>query len=70
MPRRASLLLGVAWLALAAPLRTAEDPAVALPPFLVEELTKGPPWRYTQAIGYEILARCSDSTTRRQPQEA
>ncbi len=50
---------------LAVPLRAAEDQAVALPPFLVEEMSKGPPWRYTEAIGYEVLARCSDATTRR-----
>lgn len=63
MKRLWRVLLAVGWVA--APLRAAEDQAVALPPFLVEELTKGPPWRYTQAIGYEVLARCSDATTRR-----
>ncbi len=38
---------------------------VALPPFIVEEPTKGPPWRYTEAMGYEVLSRCSDATTKR-----
>ncbi|MBL9212305.1 MAG: hypothetical protein JNL92_17730, partial [Opitutaceae bacterium] len=42
-----------------------ERPVVALPPFLVEEATKGPPWRYAEAMGYEILSRCDDRTTRR-----
>lgn len=41
------------------------EAAVALPPFIVEELAKGPPWRYAQAPGYEILSRCNDSTTQR-----
>ena len=45
----------------------AQEPerAVALPPFIVEELAKGPPWRYAEAPGYEILSRCNDATTRR-----
>jgi len=38
---------------------------VALPPFIVEEPTKGPPWRYAEAMGYEVLSRCSDATTKR-----
>ena len=38
--------------------------AVVLPPFIVEEGTKGPPWRYAQMPGFEILSRCGDSTTR------
>lgn len=63
MNRFRFLLVSVALLA--PPLRAAEDQAVALPPFLVEELAKGPPWRYTEAMDYEILARCSDTTTRR-----
>ena len=43
----------------------AEDPAVvALPPFMVEEATKGPPWRYAQSPDFEILSRCDDTTTR------
>lgn len=41
------------------------DVPVALPPFIVEEPTKGPPWRYTPAMGYEVLSRCNDATTRR-----
>jgi hypothetical protein len=43
----------------------ADERPVALPPFLVEEATKGPPWRYGEAMGYEILSRCRDATTRR-----
>ncbi len=32
------------------PARAASDePVVALPPFLVEEIAKGPPWRYAEA---------------------
>lgn len=38
---------------------------IALPPFIVEEPTKGPPWRYTEAMGYEVLSRCNDATTKR-----
>ena len=34
----------------------AERP-VALPPFIVEEASKGPPWRYAESDGYEILSR-------------
>jgi hypothetical protein len=45
--------------------RAAEDAPVSLPPFLVEEVAKGPPWRYTEAMGYEVLSRCNDATTRR-----
>lgn len=45
--------------------RAAEEPAIALPPFLVEEAAKGPPWRYASVPGYEILSRCDDGTTRR-----
>lgn len=42
-----------------------EERPVALPPFIVEEATKGPPWRYAEAMGYEVLSRCSDGVTRR-----
>lgn len=52
--------------AFALPLFAADEPAfVALPPFLVEEAQKGPPWRYAAPPGYEVLSRCSDSVTRR-----
>ena len=37
---------------------------VALPPFMVEEAAKGPPWRYAQSPDFEILSRCDDPTTR------
>jgi tetratricopeptide (TPR) repeat protein len=56
----AFLLLGLAGLAM----RGADETAVALPPFIVEEASKGPPWRYGEAMGYEILSRCNDKTTR------
>lgn len=47
------------------PARAAEEAKViALPPFMVEELAKGPPWRYAQSPDFEILSRCSDGTTR------
>ena len=51
-----------AWLGAAVP---PGDEAVALPPFIVEETAKGPPWRYGEAMGFEILSRCNDATTRR-----
>ncbi|MEY2878819.1 MAG: hypothetical protein RLZZ15_1199 [Verrucomicrobiota bacterium] len=46
--------------------RSAEsaETVVALPPFLVEEIGKGPSWRYAALDGFEVLSRCSDSTTR------
>ena len=59
--RRAPLLL----LLLLARLAAQGDDAVALPPFLVEAQVKGRPWRHGEAMGYEILSRCSDGTTRR-----
>lgn len=47
------------------PVRAAEEAAVvALPPFMVEEVAKGPPWRYGQSPDFEILSRCDDRTTR------
>jgi hypothetical protein len=46
-------------------LRAADEAPVALPPFIVEEAAKGPPWRYAEAMGYEILSRCSDKVTRK-----
>lgn len=58
----------VALAACAFPLRAAESSSaapVALPPFFVEEIAKGPPWRYASAMGYEILSRCDERTTRR-----
>ena len=52
-------------LAASGPGRAAEAPGiVALPPFMVEEATKGPPWRYAQSPDFEILSRCDDTTTR------
>ena len=44
---------------------SAQEAAVSLPPFLVEEAAKGPPWRHGEAMGFEILSRCADATTRR-----
>ena len=43
----------------------AESNVVALPPFIVEEAHKGPPWRYAEITGFEVLSRCSDSTTQK-----
>src|SRR5688500_15028114 len=43
----------------------ADDNPVSLPPFIVEEAAKGPPWRYAETPGYEILSRCNDAITRR-----
>jgi hypothetical protein len=57
-----ALALGAARARAAAP---AEEAPIALPPFLVEEPAKGPPWRFAEAMGYEILSRCDDATTRR-----
>jgi hypothetical protein len=59
--RRAPLLL----LLLLARLAAQSDEAVALPPFLVEAQIKGRPWRHGEAMGFEILSRCADGTTRR-----
>ena len=43
----------------------ADEPGVvALPPFMVEEAAKGPPWRYAESPDFEILSRCNDATTR------
>ncbi len=42
----------------------ADEGVVALPPFMVEELAKGPPWRYAQSPDFEILSRCNEATTR------
>ena len=63
--RRLRLLTSVCFGLLIALRGVAADDAVALPPFIVEEATKGPPWRYAEAPGYEILSRCNDSVTRR-----
>ena len=63
-----SVILGVMSLSILGAIRAAapaEERPVALPPFIVEEASKGPPWRYAEAIGYEILSRCDDAVTRR-----
>ena len=39
------------------------DKAVELPPFVVTKLVFGPPWRYAEIPGYEILSQCSDTET-------
>jgi hypothetical protein len=64
MSRRRILFFALS-LPLARLLAAEEPAAIALPPFLVEEAHKGPPWRYAEAPGYEILSRCSDAVTRR-----
>jgi hypothetical protein len=43
----------------------AVDQPIALPPFIVEEPTKGRSWRYTEADGNEVLSRCSDPVTQK-----
>lgn len=65
LPRSRRLCCALVALAAAFPLRSAESAPVALPPFFVEEIAKGPPWRYASAMGYEILSRCDERTTRR-----
>ena len=67
MLRRHLRLLFFALASLALPAaRAADDPGVvALPPFMVEEMAKGPPWRYAESPDFEILSRCNDTTTRR-----
>lgn len=45
----------------AAGLRAANDGAIALPPFIVEESR---PWVFAEVPGYEFLSRCSEATTR------
>lgn len=42
---------------------SAAEPAVALPPFLVEAKGPGPSWRYAQSPEFEILSRIPDATT-------
>lgn len=49
----------------AAPVKGAEESVVALPPFAVEEMAKGPPWRYAVNPDFEILSRSDDWTTKR-----
>ncbi len=45
--------------------RAADDPAVVqLPPMIVLESSKAPPWLYAKTGHREILSRCSASTTR------
>lgn len=39
------------------------EPIVQLPPFIVEQSFRGPAWRYGEIPGFEILSRCSDTTT-------
>ncbi len=60
------LLLPLAFIAWAlGSARAADEPGVvALPPFMVEEAAKGPPWRYAESPDFEILSRCNDATTR------
>ncbi len=63
--RRLFVILFTAFAASAA-LRAQDDGdrPVNLPPFIVEEASKGPPWRFAEIPGFEILSRCSDRTTR------
>lgn len=64
-------LRGVAFLALlvsaasAQPRPEADDPIIQLPPLIVEESRKtaARPWHYAEGPGFEVLSRCSESTT-------
>lgn len=49
--------------ALAAGATEPDDNVVELPPFVVTKLVFGPPWRYAEIPGYEILSQCSDTET-------
>ncbi len=40
------------------------EPVIELPPMIVTESSKGPPWLYAQTSAGEFLSRCSQSTTR------
>ncbi len=42
----------------------AESNVVVLPPFLVEEVAKGLPWRYADVAGLEVLSSCPERLTR------
>ena len=64
MRRLTPLIAVLAFLRLGDCTRAQQENVVVLPPFIVEEETKGQPWRYAQMPGFEILARCSDRTTR------
>lgn len=46
------------------PASPAAAPAVLLPPMLVEETSKAPPWLYAAAGDTEFLSRCSPAATR------
>ncbi|MDI1247473.1 MAG: hypothetical protein PSV13_01195 [Lacunisphaera sp.] len=48
----------------AAPTEVATGEVVELPPFVVTGFVIGPPWRYAEIPGYEILSQCSDDETR------
>ena len=41
-----------------------EEETVQLPPMLLQEKVKLPPWRYTRIAGLEVLSRCEDTTTK------
>lgn len=43
-----------------APAPAGSDRVVELPPLMVVEPTKGPPWHYLETPNLEILSRCSD----------
>ncbi len=42
----------------------AQPAPVQLPPMVVSDGGQGPPWLYTRADDFELLARCSRSTVR------
>ncbi len=70
--KRALRRCGGWWIALAALVAgaaaqepdVASGPAVQLPPMIVEDSAKLPPWLYARVDGAEFLSRCSTRTTR------
>lgn len=58
-----SLLWAVSVLALGVG-ANAQDNTVQLPPMMVQETEKMPPWRYAKIPEMEVLSRCSDGTTK------
>jgi hypothetical protein len=55
------VLLG-AFIGVAARNAAGQDRVVDLPPLTVAEPVNGPPWRYIEVPGYEVLSRCNDAT--------
>lgn len=62
--RFAMALLAPAALQGAESAAASSEPVIELPPMIVAESAKGPPWLYAQTSAGEFLSRCSLSTTR------